>query len=107
MSDLYTMSQKEIADVLGLRHCKKLCLKMEVGLPVIVEAECHVEKDGVLSTLTILKRFEWVEKDKNAPDVPVPPEPSISDAQREFGLDQFKRGFPGAWRDVSNKEDKG
>ena len=95
MSELYAMSQKEIADVLGLQHCKKLCIKMEVGEVVKVEAECFVEKDGIVKTLSVLKRFEWVEKDEN------PPEPSISDAQREHGLDQFKRGYPGAWRDTS------
>ena len=99
MSELYAMSQKEIADVLGLQHCKKLCIKMEVGEVVKVEAECFVEKDGVVQALSILKRFEWVEKPANAPDVPVPPAPSLSDAQREFELDQFKRGYPGAWRE--------
>lgn len=52
----------DIAEALGIKHCRKLVLRMEVNEPVIVEAEYYPEKDGLKALVPILKQFMLVEK---------------------------------------------
>lgn len=53
---------KEISDVLGLKHVRKLIIHMEVGKIVTVEAEFYPEVDGIRQLPAILKRFNLVEE---------------------------------------------
>jgi len=51
---------KEIAEALGIKHCKKLHLKMEVNSIVTVDAEFYPEIDGVMQLPAILKKYKLV-----------------------------------------------
>ncbi len=51
---------KEIADALGIKHCRKLDIRIDKL--VTVEAEFFPEIDGIKQLVPILKRFELVEK---------------------------------------------
>ena len=53
---------KEIADALGIKHCRKLVIHIPLKEIVTVEAEFYPEIDGVKQLLPILKRFELVDK---------------------------------------------
>ena len=52
---------KEICDVLGLKHVRKLDIHMEVDKTITAEVECYLDIDGVRQFPTILKKFELVE----------------------------------------------
>ena len=54
----------KIATILGLKRCRKLQIKMDVGSIVTVEAECYVEQKSLRQIGTILKKYELVEKAK-------------------------------------------
>lgn len=53
---------KEIADALGIKHCRKLDIRMRMDEIVTVEAEFFPEIDGIKQLVPILKKFELVEK---------------------------------------------
>ena len=54
---------KEIADALGIKHCRKLDIRMRMDEIVTVEAEFFPEIDGIKQLVPILKRFELVERE--------------------------------------------
>ena len=62
MEASYIKTMSKIADVLGLKRCRRLTLKLEVGTPITVEAEIYPEVDGVMQLEPILKQFTLVEK---------------------------------------------
>lgn len=49
---------KEIADALGIKHCRKLDIRIRTDEIVTVEAEYYPEIDGVKQLLPILKKYE-------------------------------------------------
>ena len=53
---------KEICDVLGLKHVRKLDIHMAYDEIITVTAEFFPEVDGVKQFIPILKKFELVEK---------------------------------------------
>ena len=53
---------KEIANALGIKHCRKLDIHMRMNELVTVEAEFFPEIDGIKQLVPILKRFELIEK---------------------------------------------
>ena len=53
---------KEIADALGIKHCRKLDIHIPLKEIVTVEAEFFPEIDGVKQLLPILKKYKLVEK---------------------------------------------
>ena len=54
---------KEIADALGIKHCRKLDIHIPLKGVVTIEAEFYPEIDGVKQLLPILKKYELVEKE--------------------------------------------
>ena len=52
---------EEIADALGLKHCKMINIHLEKGQIVTVEAMFYPEIDGVMQAATILKKYELQE----------------------------------------------
>lgn len=54
---------KEIADALGIKHCRKLDIHISLKEFVTIEAEFYPEIDGVKQLLPVLKRYELVEKE--------------------------------------------
>lgn len=54
---------KEIADALGIKHCRKLDIHIHTDEIVTVEAEFYPEIDGIKQLVPILKRYELVEKE--------------------------------------------
>lgn len=55
---------KEIADALGIKHCRKFVIHIPLKEKVTVEAEFLPEIDGVKQLLPIIKKYELVEKSK-------------------------------------------
>jgi len=53
---------KRIADVLGIKHCRNLTIKMKSNNLVIVEAEFFLDIDGVEQLEPIFKEYKLVEK---------------------------------------------
>ncbi|GAG97002.1 unnamed protein product [marine sediment metagenome] len=53
---------KEIADALGIKHCRKLDIRMRWDEIITIEAEFYPEIDGVKQLVPILKKFRLVEK---------------------------------------------
>ena len=49
---------KEIANALGIKHCRKLDIRMRIDEIVTVEAEFFPEIDGIKQLVPILKKFE-------------------------------------------------
>jgi len=58
----------KIAEELGIKHCRKLHIKMDVDSMVIVEAEFFPEVDGVEQLEPILKEYYLAEKENEEPD---------------------------------------
>lgn len=52
----------EIAETLGIKHCKSLVIRMHSRDIVTVTAEIYPEIDGVRQWNTIFKQYELVEK---------------------------------------------
>jgi len=53
---------KEIADALGIKHCRSLTIKMRLESIVTIEAEFYPEIDGMKQLSPIFKRYKLVEK---------------------------------------------
>ena len=53
---------KEIAEALGIKHCRKLDIRMRMDEIVTIEAEFFPEIDEIKQLVPILKKFELVEK---------------------------------------------
>lgn len=53
---------KEIAEALGIKHCKKLDIRMRLDEIVTVEAKFYPEIDGVKQLEPIFKKYELVER---------------------------------------------
>ncbi len=58
---------KEIADALGIKHCRKLDIRMRVDEIVTIDAEFYPEIDGIKQLVPILKEFVLVEKKPENP----------------------------------------
>lgn len=53
---------KEIAEALGIKHCRSLTIKIRLDSIVTVEAEFFPEIDGVQQLKPIFKKYKLVEK---------------------------------------------
>lgn len=51
---------KEICDMIGLKHARKLNIYMETGKPITAEAEFYPEIDGVRQIVPVLRKLQLI-----------------------------------------------
>ena len=63
MNDILTGCDKlgkEIADALGLKHCKKLEITIAADGLATVKAECYIDRDGLAFLPSTLKEYQLI-----------------------------------------------
>jgi hypothetical protein len=63
----HSVLAKEICDVLGLKHVKKLDLHFDVNSAVTADVVFYPEKDGIKQTITIMRRYTFSIVDESEP----------------------------------------
>jgi len=53
---------KEISEILGLKHCRKLDIHMKRGEIFTVEAEFYLDQDGALQLPALFQEYELIPK---------------------------------------------
>jgi len=81
---------KEIADALGIKHCRKLDIRIRTDEIVTIEAEFFPEIDGIKQLEPIFKKYELVEKE-SLKDIAITEPPIGIDGEPINPMQEYKK----------------